>query len=105
MAPADQLFEVLGSITDGDDEPAHLDAAMRAQLQRLAQMHGGQVPLHGRLFAQWLHYAFPRDCPFPHKAGDTVALTPGQFGEASIVTEEEVSRHVTEDVVRRDLEG
>jgi len=29
------------------------------------------VPLHGRLFAQWMHHAFPRECPFPHVAGTT----------------------------------
>merc|ERR1719210_1661114 len=105
MAPPDQLLQVVESIADADDEPAHLDAAMRAQLQRVARMHGGHVPLHGRLFAQWLHYAFPRDCAFPHKAGDTIALTPAQFGQASIVSAEEVSRHVAEDVVQRDLSG
>merc|ERR1719512_690478 len=103
VAAPDKLLQVVESIADGDDEPAHLDAAMRAQLQRVAQMHGGHVPLHGRLFAQWLHYAFPRECAFPHKAGATVALTPAQFGEASIVSAEEVSRHVVEDVVQRDL--
>merc|ERR1719189_615203 len=104
-ATPDQLLQVVEGIADGDDEPAHLDAAMRAQLQRVARMHGGFVPLHGRLFAQWLHYAFPRDCAFPHKAGDTAALTPAQFGEASIVSAEEVSRHVAEDIVQQDLAG
>jgi len=103
VAAPDQLLQVVESIADGDDEPAHLDAAMRAQLQRVARMHGGHVPLHGRLFAQWLHYAFPRDCAFPHKAGNTAALTPAQFGEASIVSAEEVSRHVAEDIVQQDL--
>merc|ERR1719356_2202261 len=104
-ATPDQLLQVVEGIADGDDEPAHLDAAMRAQLQRVARMHGGHVPLHGRLFAQWLHYAFPRDCAFPHKAGETAALTPAQFGDASIVSAEEVSRHVAEDIVQRDLAG
>jgi len=105
VATPDQLLQVVESIGDGDDEPARLDAAMRAQLQRVARLHGGHVPLHGRLFAQWLHYAFPRDCAFPHKAGDAAALTPAQFGEASIVSAEEVSRHVAEDVVQQDLAG
>merc|ERR1719512_371840 len=38
MATVDQLLQVVESIADGDDEPAHLDAAMRAQLQRVARM-------------------------------------------------------------------
>lgn len=43
-------------------------------LRRLSEMdvhHGGHVPLHGRLFAQWMHYAYPRECPFPHVSGTT----------------------------------
>merc|ERR1719512_312686 len=39
VAAPDQLLQVVESIADGDDEPAHLDAAMRAQLQRVARMH------------------------------------------------------------------
>merc|ERR1740129_2739471 len=33
--------------------------------------HRGKVPLYGRLFAQWLHHAYPRECPFPHLSGST----------------------------------
>merc|ERR1719492_699309 len=105
VATVDQMLQVVSSLTNSDDEPAHVDAAMQAQLQRVASMHGGQVPLHGRLFAQWLHYAFPRDCAFPHKTGASRALTPAQFGEESIVSAEEVSRHLAEDIVQRDLAG
>jgi hypothetical protein len=39
------------------------------RLKEIASHHGGVVPLHGRLFAQWLHFAYPRECPFPHVAG------------------------------------
>ena len=38
-----------------------LDDFMVNQLQSIAKEHGGKVPIHGRLFAQWLHYVFPRD--------------------------------------------
>ena len=38
------------------DEPPHLDASLVRQLEQIARNHGGMVPLHGRLFAQWLHY-------------------------------------------------
>merc|ERR1719414_1612285 len=105
MASADVVLEVVGNITVGSDEPARLDDGMREQLVRISQMHGGKVPLHGRLFAQWLHFAFPHECAFPHKAGDTAALTPVQFGDESIVTPEEVSKRVAEDIVQRDLSG
>lgn len=105
MATVSQILEVVGNMTDSDDEPARLDDALQARLLRVAQTHAGHVPLHGRLFAQFLHYAFPRECAFPHKAGDAVALTPSQFGDESIVSAEEVSQRVADDVVQQDLEG
>merc|ERR1719468_846795 len=42
-------------------------------------MHGGHVPLHGRLFAQWMHHAYPRECPFPHMAGAISPVTPDEW--------------------------
>merc|ERR1719203_39180 len=105
VATVDQVLEVVRNMTDGDDESARLGETMQAQLLRVARLHGGRVPLHGRLFAQWLHYAFPRECAFPHKVGDAVALTVTQFGDKSIISADEVSKRVADDVVQRDLEG
>jgi len=42
------------------------------QLNSVAAQHGGVVPLHGRLFSQWMHFAYPRECPYPYVSG-TVA--------------------------------
>merc|ERR1719389_429393 len=80
-------------MTNFDDEPPKLDASLKKQLWRIAETHGGQVPLHGRLFAQWLHYVFPQECPFPHKSGQHSAITPLQFGENYIVSDSEMTRH------------
>jgi len=41
------------------------------KLDDVATHHGGQVPLHGRLFAQWMHFALPIECPYPHLSGAT----------------------------------
>merc|ERR1719401_1298467 len=75
-APAARPAEILAIVgnmssqtTLDDDFPQHLEGSLTSQLEQIAGAHGGEVPLHGRLFAQWLHYAFPRECPFPHKAG------------------------------------
>jgi len=38
-------------------------------LQEVADAHDGRVPIHGRLFAQWLHHLFPHECPYPHLSG------------------------------------
>jgi len=75
------------------DEPAHLEKHMISQLEQVAKNHGGMVPLHGRLFAQWLHYVFPRECPFPHKQGVTTSATPTEFGEQYIASQEEMQKH------------
>jgi len=49
------------------------------RLDEVADHHGGLVPLHGRLFAQWLHYAYPRECVYPHVVGATSPQTADQF--------------------------
>jgi hypothetical protein len=46
-----------------------LSTVMLHRLNGIAMRHGGKVPLYGRLFAQWLHHAYPRECPFPHLSG------------------------------------
>jgi hypothetical protein len=45
--------------------------AIRFRLDQIAEYDGGAVPIHGRLFAQWLHHVYPRECPYPHLAGTT----------------------------------
>merc|ERR1719498_1923517 len=53
------------------------------------------VPLHGRLFAQWLHYVFPRECPFPHKLGVTTSATPTEYGDNYIASQEDMEKHAS----------
>jgi len=69
------------------DAPRSLDASMVERLEGIAEQHGGKVPLHGRLFAQWMHHAFPRECPYPHISGTTQQMTSSQYlrekGESS----------------------
>jgi len=104
VASVDELLRIVSDLTNGDDEGAKIDAAMHGQLQRIANTHGGKVPLHGRLFAQWLHYAFPRECPFPHRSGTATARTPLQFGDNFAVSQDEVNKQVADDVIKRDLD-
>jgi len=51
-----------------------LSGLQMIRLRRIAGDNGGHVPIHGRLFAQWMHHAFPRECPYPHLAGSTKPL-------------------------------
>merc|ERR1719205_191711 len=53
---------------------------MRRRLDSISEQHGGSIPIHGRLFLQWMHHAFPNECPYPHAPGTSVApLTPLEF--------------------------
>jgi len=76
-----------------DDEFLYLSEASQEQLERIASSHGGRVPLHGRLFAQWLHYVFPRECPFPFKSGSISTATPSEYGENSGAAQRDMQRH------------
>jgi len=92
-----ELLAIVGNMSSqttlDDDLPPSVDAALVSQLGQIADANGGEVPLHGRLFAQWLHYAFPRECPFPHKSGAVVTATPSEFGDRYIASNEEMQRH------------
>merc|ERR1719310_1599254 len=45
------------------------------RLDDIAAQHGGLVPLHGRLFAQWMHFVLPQSCVYPHLTGTTYTKT------------------------------
>ena len=84
VALVEDILLVAEKLTNGDNERAKIDVSLRSQFSRMASTRGGKVPLHGRFFAQWLHYAFPRECPFSYKTGTAAARTPMQFGRASL---------------------
>jgi hypothetical protein len=80
---------------------------MRTKLEEIANMDGGSIPLHGRLFAQWLHFTFPRDCPYPYAAGTITPKSQLQWrvevGEDDeSVSDEEVAQHMKAASASRD---
>jgi len=65
-ASAEQLLSLVGNLTSATVESPRIWSEMqRRKLQEVADRHGGTVPIFGRLFAQWLHFAFPNECPYP----------------------------------------
>lgn len=72
-----QLVSALSS--DTVDSPRNLSSTLLARLNEIAEVHAGSVPLHGRLFAQWLHHAYPRECPFPHVSGTMNPMSPDEW--------------------------
>jgi len=75
------------------------------RLSEVADYHGDQVPLHGRLFAQWMHYVYPQECSYPHLSGTIQPRKPDEFEEETdqdaLATEEEMLRHIQEGRQRR----
>lgn len=59
--------------------PHQLSASLLQRLDEIANLNGGLVPLHGRLFGQWLHHAYPRECAYPHPAGSTKPQAPSEW--------------------------
>jgi len=69
------------------------------RLEEVAKHHGGMIPLHGRLFGQWMHFAFPRECTFPHVLGAARPQTTAQFIKETkrdpIANKTEMQRYVS----------
>jgi hypothetical protein len=106
LATPEQIFQLVSAISsDTVSAPRTLSATITGRLHSIAKSNGGQVPLHGRLFAQWMHHAFPRECPFPHEDGSTNPQTPDEWmqasGQASGHTEEELKAHVDSDTEQK----
>merc|ERR1719446_501332 len=49
------------------------------RLDSIAERHGGRVPIHGRLFMQWMHNVYPRECAYPHLSGTSESLNPDEW--------------------------
>jgi len=75
-----------------------LPPALLRRLEEVAGAHGGRVPIHGRLFAQWLHHVYPNECPYPHLSGKKNPQWMQDFeeetGKVSQLTGEEMASFV-----------
>merc|ERR1719416_185212 len=77
-----RIVEVVSGLrSDTVDAPRNLSASLLTRLGEIADHHEGLVPLHGRLFAQWMHHAYPLECPYPHVAGTTRPQTQDEWIE------------------------
>merc|ERR1719502_1977448 len=79
------------------EAPRTLSPTLLGRLDEAAAAHGGTVQLHGRQFGQWMHNAFPRECPFPHVSGATNPQTPDEWmatqGQESFASKAEMQRY------------
>merc|ERR1719375_179697 len=95
-ASTKDVLEIVKNMTideslDEEYKP-EVEGRLTKLLEDIAAASGGVIPLHGRLFAQWLHYVFPRECPFPHKLGAVTTVTPSQYGQDFVASDTEMVR-------------
>jgi len=79
-ATVEQVAQLVSALpSDTVDAPRNLSAPLLSRLRQIADHHDGRVQLHGRLFAQWMHHAYPLECAFPHAAGTTSPITQDEW--------------------------
>jgi len=84
MANAEEILERVASLsTQTVEGPRTLAPTLVRRLNFIADANQGQVPLHGRLFAQWMHHAFPRECPYPQRLGDVAPMAKAEWVHAT----------------------
>lgn len=100
QAEPEQLAALVSALPSSTvDAPRTLSNTLVSRLNEIASGHGGTVPLHGRLFAQWLHLAYPRECAYPHVAGTTEQQLPEEWqrvtGTDPTASHEEMQAYTT----------
>jgi len=95
------IIEVIENLPSSTvDAPRKLPEKLTERLEEIASHHEGHVPFHARLFNQWLHHAYPRECPYPHMSGTSKPVAPERWmeetGENVEADEETMRWHVEE---------
>jgi len=100
-AESHKLLELITALPKDvvSEEPRKISELLVERLGKIAAMHQGTVPLHGRLFAQWLHHVFPRSCPYPREVGTSNPQTADEWmqetGHTGIkASPEEITRYI-----------
>jgi len=90
---ATRIAELISALPSSSvSAPRVLSETLRTRLHKIGEEHGGLVQLHSRLFAQWMHHAYPRECPFPHMSGTTSQQSAKDWGDDATASEEEISQ-------------
>jgi len=108
-ASVERIIEVVQGLPSAtEDAPRVLSEQLVKRLQEIADHHGGLVPFHARLFNQWLHHAYPRECPYPHLSGTTQPLLQLDFykvtGQSNVASQEMMEAEIARLGVESDHE-
>merc|ERR1719498_996611 len=93
------IIDLVEKLPSGTVAAPQISSSLRQRLDEIASTHGGSVPLHSRLFAQWMHHVYPRECPYPHITGTTDSKIPEEWfvesGSAVTASNEEMMQFVS----------
>eukprot|EP00930_Biecheleria_cincta_P068527 TRINITY_DN5600_c0_g1_i1.p1 TRINITY_DN5600_c0_g1~~TRINITY_DN5600_c0_g1_i1.p1 ORF type:complete len:891 (+),score=208.96 TRINITY_DN5600_c0_g1_i1:53-2725(+) len=80
------LLSIVSNLTGSEErESRAMLPELAEKLNDIGQRNGGQIPLHGQLFAQWLHYVEPYKCMYPA----TVSTQANWYKLKALVTDEQ----------------
>jgi len=89
-APTATAAQIVTAFESGTYE-TNITKMHRGRLDDIARVNDGKIPMYGRLFARWLHFVHPQECPYPHAPGIVKPMTQQQWQEQVGVEEESVS--------------
>eukprot|EP00929_Paragymnodinium_shiwhaense_P112241 TRINITY_DN80507_c0_g1_i1.p1 TRINITY_DN80507_c0_g1~~TRINITY_DN80507_c0_g1_i1.p1 ORF type:complete len:566 (+),score=152.24 TRINITY_DN80507_c0_g1_i1:82-1779(+) len=97
--PSEIVALVEGMSSETVKAPRILSPKLLQHLDKIATVHNGVVPLHGRLFAQFMHHAYPNECPYPHVSGTTNPRAPEDWmrltgRNSTEASKEEMRQHI-----------
>lgn len=110
-AQPEQIITIVSTLSSATvSAPRIIPSPLVDRLRDIATRHAGSVPLHGRLFAQWMHHTFPLECPYPQELGTVNPLTRGEWiketGQGSEkASTEEMLEHIAADSCAVNPEG
>jgi len=108
--PPERIIELVTKmpVEVGGPPPSMKDGSMpdllRSRLYEIAAIHGGQIPLSSQLFSQWMHHAYPLECPYPMKGFDAEAANAIAISGGT-ASQEEMKQHVEADTCSVDSFG
>jgi len=104
-ATPDEILKVVSGLGTPTTAAHSISDALKERLESISKNHEGVVPLHGRLFAQWMHHVFPRECPYPYEAGTINPQTPDEWMRLSGQADSQASKDEILDRINNDTCG
>jgi len=105
MSSVPQIIKVVQRLSSRSYGSRALSQTLIDRLMDLASLHEDQVPIHSRLFSEWMHHAFPLDCPYPTEATKMEFSAEEVMAMSGGLTEEEMQSLVQADTCAVSADG